>query len=208
MSVLPTPSSSLIWMLDDDPNGRSICDRLAKVLERSDIHLFIDPGVASNALENAAPDSLPWLIITDSIGLKRPANRPFCERAEQMSPLTLVKLFSRGAYEEGVEKQLLQWKVVHDATHKSQPEKMLSIVEKWRNRWNTNTLVKLRKYILTQPEPGEPFMTNGTAGDLSLIDVHREIVVGTPLGERLAQTWTRILSDQAPEVLYPELAER
>lgn len=196
--IIQSPQPEAVWMLDRDKQSM---ERLADVVRerfgRVSFRLFGDPADACSALAEPAASGLPWLIIHDKIGITLPAREPFHARADATTPLTLTYLYSRSAYDDRA--QVDRWlssRLVDAASPKGRVEDLLGTIARWRDNWSRPVAVKVRSYITAHPAPRTPYMRDPVAGSFSLVDVHREIVLGTELGEELAEDWGAVLDDE------------
>ena len=141
-------------------------------------------------------ETLPALAVNDRVGLNEVEayGDSFDGIVRVTSPLTLIILFSGSAFKKP--KQVKQWireGKIDFAIEKRNPEELYQLIEQIRLRWNSEPAKKLRNHIATQPHAELPGMSDGV-DEVSLIDEYREILKGTPRGDRYAADWDKVLS--------------
>jgi hypothetical protein len=147
------------------------------------------------------------LILHDYVGVaKLPAQGPVFRRlARRQTPLTLDGLYSDSAYQiPGEVPRLIREHEVDFAIHKGDLAFLLDTISTYHERWSLPLLEKLRQYIATSATPRVPFATCGDGKEVSLLDVHREILLQSPEGEEWAKVWEVVLSDNPSQEMFPE----
>ena len=202
------PSATTLWILDrDQTHLAGLRQAVVGRFPSMTVETFDRPGAACDALSRAARGQSPWLLVTDHTGLAGSGDGGPSVRqvAHRSSPLTLVNLYSASAFQQpDLVPRLLQQHQVDAAVPKGQLSKLLDTISDWHGRWNLPVLARLREYMAAE-QPQIPFATTAGGGEISFLDVHREIVLGTPQGEQWAKAWEMVFSDKPLTELFPEL---
>lgn len=147
------------------------------------------------ATDDWLADDLPAFGLTDQVGLA-PFGDGSCwvQALRQASPLSVIILYSESAFEDP--RRVEEWlskRLIDRAIRKGHVDELRRTIHECRQRWDGSAARKLRAYIATCLDADVPYATDGER-TLSLVDEHREIVLGTDLGARLARVWEAVLS--------------
>ncbi len=189
---LPVPSPDHVIVLDDQRAAEPLRAYLVRE-HAARVTVHVVPIKAREAIQ-AATDDLPAFGLTDQVGLE-PFSDGSCwvETLRHASPLSVIILYSESAFADRCRlDECLSKRLIDHAIRKGDVDKLRRTIQECRQRWDNPVAHKLRAYIATCLDADVPYVTNGERV-LSLADEHREIVLGTDLGARLARVWEAVL---------------
>jgi hypothetical protein len=195
---LVRPLSNLIWHYDlrEDEASRH-GGLLARQFPTHTVRRLANYAEAGRALDVAREtEEYPWLILSDSVGVKgEPAHPSLASAVRAGSPLSVFFLFSGSIAAEEVEALKRAHQII-DACQKPDERRMLWEAARFHERWMRPTVVRLRDYIVTECEdPTVAYFPSDDGGELlSLIGLHREMILGTPLGLEQERVWGKVFA--------------
>lgn len=194
---------SVLWLLDYD-------DRLLKALEEIAIDTKAFTRVARFTSPNGAVEALasggsqvdsekPRILVSDHVGFERSTKQrqSVAELLRTLSPLSIIVLHSNSAYDDPATIQELRAKRLIDLDVRKtiMAEEFAGLLTKISARWNRPVPARIRDYIRQCPDPALEYFHDYELGNLSLMDIYREIVLGTELGIEQEEVWAPLLND-------------
>ncbi len=196
---LRIPSGHPLWLVDRDPEFLvKLSDDLMGEFPFLGVSVFGSPSSVRSAIRSVSEAITPWMIVTDQIGVVPIGDGPsVVEEAREGTPLSLVALYSQSAYQQpGLVPWLKEGRLIDAYIQKEDRGRLIQTIAEWHDRWESPTERKLREYIATCPDPNKPFFPRGNGDYLSVIDLHREIILGTELGKESEKAWEMLFSDR------------
>jgi hypothetical protein len=202
------PQSDVVWYCEDHVKDR---EQHGPAIDKA---IGPEPAVrqtSTRALQIAMQEArhqckYPWLVISDTlVTLAQAGNQSPAEVLGTESPFTITYLFSNSAYNYPKLAEWVQRGVVARVRRKTHQQDMLDDIRTFAARWNLPEIVRFREHVLAAGERANlRYFPRGDGENLNLYDLHREMVLGTPLGVEQAHIWDVILrGDLAPLGVRP-----
>jgi hypothetical protein len=172
---------------------KAIKNSLKPLLKDALLYSFTDSKSAKHWFQDKKDSIEPKLLISDNIGVV-PQTNSFAQQVRQSFPRAHILLYSESITEKQVvtlqnEDNLINRYVSKDKNIAQLADTALKAYSEYERQ---PVLKSIRQYIAECSKPEEPFTTIGDK-DYSLINVYREIVLGTELGMAFEEVWLSLL---------------
>ena len=189
-----------LWHLDGNRKDLALLgETLEAYIPAAKIQRFDTYDKALQGIEvGEQSNAFPKVFVADRTGFCAPAEQtPFAYRIQASSPLTISFLCSNSAYEDPAKIEL--WRTAHLIAadfRKHQIDQLAAIIAKCLQRWERPVLQQFRNYILSECSDPETryFPKDDYSEHLNVYDLHREMVLGTPLGLEQEKAWDMVFN--------------